>query len=80
MTEAKIDVIPLLKKVLQRQYENGYDSACDALEEAIAELERLRAAVRDASKMLAEEDVLPSTYFAFWRDHADALRDAGVGE
>ena len=74
MTEAKIDVIPLLKKVLQRQYENGYDSACDALEEAIAELERLRAALRDfedAAYGRGTEDLRER--------QADALRDAGVG-
>jgi hypothetical protein len=72
MTEAKIDVIPRLKKVLQRQYENGYDSACDAIEEAIAELDRLRAALRDfdhAAYGRGTEDLRER--------HAEALRDAG---
>ena len=39
------DVIPFLEHMLQRQYEDGYDSACDTLEETIVELERLRATV-----------------------------------
>lgn len=77
MTEAKIDVIPLLKKVLQRQYENGYDSACDALEEAIAELERLRAALRVCDLALSKVSD-GSTSGEFRRVYADALRDAGV--
>ena len=70
MTEAKIDVIPLLKKILQRQYENGYDAACDALEEAIAEIVRLRAALADfeaAAYGRGTEELRER--------HAEALRD-----
>ena len=51
-TMQRPDVIPCLKHILKRQYEDGYDSACDTLEETIVELERLR----DVSKALHEEN------------------------
>lgn len=75
MSEADIDVIYLLKKVLPRQYKNGDDAACYAIEDAIAEIERLRAALRDfdhAAYGRGTEDLREL--------HAEALRDAGVSE
>lgn len=40
------DVIPSLRHILKRQYEQGYDSTCDTIEETIVELERLRETVK----------------------------------
>lgn len=45
MNTERPDVIPCLKHILKRQYDQGYDSTCDTIEETIVELERLRATV-----------------------------------
>ena len=46
------DVIPYLKKVLQHEYDQGYNATCDAIEDAITEIERLA----DISQSLHREN------------------------
>ena len=53
------DVIPSLKFMLKRQYEDGYDSACDTLEETIVELDRLRK----TNEVLRYENIRSRTMF-----------------
>ncbi len=40
-TIGRPDLIPNLKRVLQYEYDQGYNVTCDAIEDAITELERL---------------------------------------
>ena len=51
MTIGRPDLIPYLKRVLQHEYDQGYNATCDAIEDAIYELERLN----DISQALHRE-------------------------
>ncbi len=50
-TQSRPDLISYLKNVLQHEYDQGYNATCDAIEDAIAELERLN----DISQALHRE-------------------------
>ena len=50
-TIGRPDLIPYLKQVLQHEYDQGYNATCDAIEDAIYELERLN----DISQALHRE-------------------------
>ena len=60
ITIGRPDVIPNLKRVLQYEYDDGYNSTCDAIEDAIVEIERLdnisRALHRENQYILAIND------------------------
>jgi hypothetical protein len=53
--------IVMLKKALQRMYENGYDATCDAIEDTLSEREDLlneNARLRAAMDKYSEDEML----------------------